>query len=257
MSYKYDQHMITATEFKKNLGKYIDYVIDNHELVITKNGHPSIRVAPYMTEMEQYMRVNEEAIDYGIGGTKVSYEEFVEIYEKSELRLEYINGEIIVLASPSPYHQDIARNLLIILHNYLKGKPCKAYFAPFDCIFIKMNKKTGERMKTPDVCQPDLLIACDVESNLNERDRYAGVPKLAVEILSPSTRSKDMVDKLNTYMLSDVEEFWIVDPIKKRVIQYSFINYDIDEYNTYKLGESFDGLRFPGLTVSLEDVFEA
>ncbi|MGV8146914.1 MAG: type II toxin-antitoxin system Phd/YefM family antitoxin, partial [Alkaliphilus sp.] len=29
---------ITATEFKTNLGKYLDYVIDDHEVVITKNG---------------------------------------------------------------------------------------------------------------------------------------------------------------------------------------------------------------------------
>ena len=34
-----------------------------------------------------------------------------------------------------------------------------------------------------------------------------GIPTLVVEILSPSTRSKDMVDKLNTYMLSGVKEY--------------------------------------------------
>ncbi|MGI6422459.1 MAG: Uma2 family endonuclease [Syntrophomonadaceae bacterium] len=52
--------------------------------------------------------------------------------------------------------------------------------------------------------QPDLLIACDLENNVNENGKYMGTPTLCVEIISKSTRSKDMVDKLNTYMLSGV-----------------------------------------------------
>ena len=52
--------------------------------------------------------------------------------------------------------------------------------------------------------QPDLLIACDLEDTVTETGRYMGTPTLVVEILSPGTRSRDMVDKLNTYMLSGV-----------------------------------------------------
>ena len=44
-----------------------------------------------------------------------------------------------------------------------------------------------------DVMQLDLLIACDLEGNVNDKGRYMGTPALCIEIISKSTRSKDMV----------------------------------------------------------------
>lgn len=243
--------VITATELKTNLGKYIDYVIDDHEVVITKNGKKAIRITPYITDIERYFLVKENALDYQYGGKKVSYEEFMEIYEKSELRMEYINGEIVLLASPSTYHQDISGNLHISLRSYLKGKDCKVFYAPFDVHFYKKD------LNTPDVMQPDLLITCDLENNVNENGRYMGTPTLCIEILSKSTRSKDMVDKLNTYMLSGVREFWIVDPIKHSIMVYGFKDLEIDEYATCKLGDTLRSYFFEGLEIPISEVFES
>lgn len=182
--------VITATEFKTNLGMYIDYVTDDNDVVITKNGKKVARLTPYLTEIERYFTVKDRALDYQYGGKKVSYEEFMEIYEHSELRMEYINGEIVILASPSPFHQDTSGNLYTHLRAYLKDKKCKVFFAPFDVHFYKKD------LKTPDVMQPDLLIVCDLENSVNEKGRYTGTPTLCIEILSKSTRTKDMIDKL-------------------------------------------------------------
>ncbi len=242
--------VITATEFKVNLGRYIDYVIDNNEVVITKNGKKAVRLTPYITEIEQYYLVKEKALDYQYGGKKVSYAEFMEIYEKSELRMEYINGEIVLLASPDTFHQDISGNIFVQLREYLKDRNCKVFYAPFDVHFIK------NEIDTPDVMQPDLLIACDLDNAVNEKGRYMGTPTLCIEILSKSTRSKDMVDKLNTYMLSGVKEFWIVDPKKHSVLVYAFKDFQIDEYMTYKPGDTLVSYFFDGLEVVVNEIFE-
>ena len=85
--------------------------------------------------------VKEKARDYIYGGKKVSYEEFMEIYEKSDLRMEYINGEIVLLTSPDTFHQDISGNLHVQLRAYLKGKKCKVFYAPFDVHFYKKDLK--------------------------------------------------------------------------------------------------------------------
>ncbi|WP_028306790.1 type II toxin-antitoxin system Phd/YefM family antitoxin [Desulfitibacter alkalitolerans] len=241
--------VITATEFKTNLGKYLDYVIDNNEVIITKNGKKAVRLTPYITEIERYFMVKENALDYQYGGKKVSYEEFMEIYEKSELRMEYINGEIVLLASPDTFHQDISGNLYIHLRTYLNNKKCKVFYAPFDVHFHKKD------FDTPDVMQPDLLIACDMEDTVNEKGRYMGTPTLCIEIISKSTRSKDMIDKLNTYMLSGVREFWIVDPFKYSVLVYGFKDFEIDEYTTYKIEDTITSYFFEGLEIMASEIF--
>ncbi len=94
--------------------------------------------------MDRYMMVKENALDYQYGGKKVSYEEFMEIYENTDSRLEYINGEITILGSPSIFHQTISGNLYSVFRAYLKGKRCKVFYAPFDVHFNKEGfKRTG------------------------------------------------------------------------------------------------------------------
>lgn len=240
---------ITATELKTNLGKYLDYAIANHEIVITKNGKKAARLSPYITDIERYLTVKEEATDYQYGGKKVSYDEFMEIYEKSNLRMEFINGEIFLLASPEAYHQEISGNLHLLFAKYLKDKKCKVYYAPFDVHFRKKD------FKEPDVMQPDLLIACDTENTINEKGRYMGTPTLVVEILSPSTRSKDMVDKLNTYMLSGVREYWIVDPKRKIILIYGFKDLEIDDFRNFIVTDTLKSYFFEGLETNLSRIF--
>lgn len=243
--------VITATELKANLGRYLDYVMNDREVVVTKNGKKAVRLTPYITEIERYFIVKEKARDYIYGGKKVSYEEFMEIYEKSELRMEYINGEIVLLTSPDTFHQDISGNLYIQLRAYLEGKKCKVFYAPFDVHFYKKG------FKTPDVMQPDLLVTCDLETAINEKGRYMGTPELCIEILSKSTRTKDMVDKLNTYMLSGVKEFWIVDPEKRSVLVYGFKDCNIGECTAYKPGDTLLSYNFVGLAIPVNEIFQS
>jgi prevent-host-death family protein len=242
--------VITATEFKQNLGKYIDYCLEDNEVVVTKNGKKSVRLSPYLTEIERYFTVKEKALDYQYGGKKVSYEEFIEIYEHSELRMEYINGEIVLQDSPSTFHQDIAGNLFTILKEFLGGKQCKVYIAPLDVHFFKKG------LKTPDVMQPDLLITCDHQEKINSKGRYMGTPTLCIEILSQGTRSKDMVTKLNTYMLSGVREFWIVDPKKKTITIYGFKGFEVDDAEIYQHDDVVQSYYFDGLKANMLKVFE-
>jgi prevent-host-death family protein len=241
--------VVTATELKSNLGKYLDYVCEDHEVVITKNGKKAIRLTPYITDVERYFTVKERALDYQYGGKKVSYEEFMEIYEKSDLRMEFINGEIVLISSPNSFHQDIVGNMFTQFRNYLQGKRCKVFLAPFDVHFYKQG------IKDPDVMQPDLLIACDHEKTINVNGRYMGTPSLVVEILSAGTRTKDMVDKLNTYMTSGVREYWLVDPVYRTVLVYGFKDYNIDSFVTFKNDEIVSSYFFEKLTAPLQEIF--
>jgi prevent-host-death family protein len=241
--------VITATELKQNLGKYLDFVEEQNDVVITKNGVKIARLTPYVTDIEQYFTVREKALDYQYGGKKVSYEEFMEISEKSTLRMELINGEIHLLSSPNIGHQEILGRLYLLFNEYFNGKKCRVFLAPFD---VHLKKKD---MKTPDVVQPDLLVACDLENNVNEKGRYMGTPDLVVEILSDSTRNKDMIDKLNSYMLSRVKEYWVVDPKQETIIIYSFENNEIDRIRAFEKGSVARSMLFDGLSANIDNLF--
>ncbi len=242
--------VITATELKQSLGKYLDLTERQNDVVITKNGTKIARLTPYVTDIEQYFTIKEKALDYQYGGKKVSYEEFMEIYEKSTLRMEYINGEIYLLSSPSIKHQEILARLHLVFNDFLKGNKCRVFFAPFDVHF----KKRG--IKEPDVMQPDLLVICDMEGNVTEKGTYLGTPTLVIEILSNSTRSKDMITKLDTYRLSGVQEYWIVDPKQESIMIYAFTDQEISLVKIFEKGADAKSKIFAGLSANVEALFE-
>ena len=145
--------------------------------------------------------------------------------------MEFINVEIILMDSPNFVHQEISSHLYVIFRNYLAGKKSKVVYVPFDVRLYK------PEIKDPDVCQPDVIVACDIDETLDEQGKFIGTPTLVVEILSICTRTKDMVKKLNTYMLSGIKDYWVVDPSQKTLAVYTFENLEIDDFFNYRNDE--------------------
>ena len=75
-----------------------------------------------------------------------------------------------------------------------------------------------------------------VISDLNGRS-FPGAPDLTVEILSDSTRSKDMLLKTWKYKNAGVREYWIIDPRRKLVLVYDFSDEDLQP-QTYSFTDS-------------------
>jgi len=122
-------------------------------------------------------------------------------------RYELIDGEMFMMTAPLVEHQRVSSKLHGQLWNFLREKQCEVFSAPFD---VCLNAE-GDEDDT--VVQPDLLVVCD-KSKLDKK-RCNGAPDMVVEILSPSTSSRDMVLKFNKYREAGVREYWIVDPAFK------------------------------------------
>lgn len=129
------------------------------------------------------------------------------------VRTELIDGVLYVLQAPRIIHQLIAGEIHRQISNYLHEHPCNCtvFIAPVDVVLDRDNRT---------VLEPDVLAVCDVDL-INDKNIF-GSPDFVVEILSPSTRSKDKQLKLGKYALAGVREYWIVDPDKERVIVYRF-----------------------------------
>ncbi|HHV97292.1 MAG TPA: type II toxin-antitoxin system Phd/YefM family antitoxin [Clostridiaceae bacterium] len=243
--------LVPASKVRNNFSKYLKQVSgENKEIIITKNNVKVARLVPYITDLDKYFTIRENAVDYNYNHRKVSYEEFMEIYENSNARMEYINGEIFLLSSPSVFHQAVLGDLYTIFKEYFKKGKCRVFTAPFDVHFRKTD------IDVPDVMQPDLLVICDIKNNINEKGKYMGTPTLTLEIVSPNTKRKDMVLKLNTYMRSGVAEYWIVEPENRRITIYNFINYEIDKNEVYKAGEIAKSIIFERLEIDVGYLFE-
>lgn len=72
--------------------------------------------------------------------------------------------------------------------------------------------------------QPDMIILCDKDKI--KRWGIMGAPDFVLEVLSDSTRSKDCTKKLEKYTVAGVKEYWIIDPKRKQLLVYDYINGD-------------------------------
>jgi len=133
--------------------------------------------------------------------TKLTYADYLRFPEDG-LRHEIIDGEHYVTASPATRHQRISRNLLYLIQNYLERHPIGELFAaPFDALLSDF-----------DIVVPDLIYLSNERSRFLTSKNLQGPPDLVIEILSPSTKSRDRKLKRDLYERVGVREYWVVDP---------------------------------------------
>jgi len=162
-------------------------------------------------------------------------------------RYELIEGLPYLMASPSQYHQEILMELARQFANFLLGKPCKGFIAPFDVRLFPQNENADET-----VVQPDFLVVCD-RGKLDGRS-CNGAPDLAVEILSPSTSRNDRILKMAQYAWAGVKEYWIIDPQARMLEKHLLEN---GRYTTQWMDASsaVPVTVLPGCEISLGCVF--
>lgn len=118
-----------------------------------------------------------------------SFDEYLKIDENSELRYEFIHGEIVAMAGSSIAHNRISRNLCFDIHTKLKrkGKNCEPFMSD---IRVKI---FGENI----YYYPDVVVSCE---ELDNNQKYLSSPIFIAEVLSESTANKDTSEKLFNYL---------------------------------------------------------
>ena len=168
---------------------------------------------------------------------------------KFEERVELLKGKLFKMSAPSVDHQRISRKLMLTIGNYLEGKPCELFAAPFDVVLPLPDGKENT------VLQPDLCVVCDPKK-LADGKRCYGAPDWVVEILSKGNSQRDLDDKFHLYEQAGVSEYWIVRPTDKEV------NIFVLDQGRYRglapvvEGKEITSVKFPTLSIHTNDIFD-
>ncbi len=134
----------------------------------------------------------------------LTVEEFLELEIELEgvPRVELDNGVIRAMAGGSGTHNRVQSNVMGILFERLKGSGCRPY-----------GPDMGVRAHDLSLRYPDVSVFCGRDGPENDKLKQFDDPKLIVEILSPSTRRKDMDVKLPEYRaIPSLEAILYIDP---------------------------------------------
>lgn len=237
--------IISATDIQNNFGKFLK-LAGYEEVIITKNGKKVAKLSIFKEDEDECV-FRESSSEYAATHVKVPYEEFLKITGESEHRYELINGDIYFLASPLYPHQKAVKEILTEFAMWFRDKKCEPLTAPFDVTLFKSEKNIC-------VVQPDILVICDKEK-IDGKGKYSGVPALVVEVLSESTSSKDNVTKLELYMTTGVQEYWLVNTETREVYIYVFSDKNIRHVYSFAENKRAESSYFKGLGVNLQRVF--
>lgn len=129
----------------------------------------------------------------------VSEEEFLALPE-SVLKVELLDGEVIMAPSPSFLHQEIVRRLVLNLSAWADHQPAPVTvgLSPMDVRFAANR-----------ILQPDVFLILD-QVDFHVDGPLTRIPDLCVEVRSPNDRGYDRVTKRLLYADAGVREYWVV-----------------------------------------------
>jgi len=135
---------------------------------------------------------------------KIGFEEFQKLQEAAEeaTRYELDEGRLIVLPSPSPWHNVVAFRLMRALSAFVGTHDLGLTLA-----------ETDFRLEAA-VRKPD--VAFIPNERIRDMDLHhtpiQGAPALAVEVISPGNSAVDIRKKLIQYLAAGAQAVWLVYP---------------------------------------------
>ena len=163
-------------------------------------------------------------------------------------RVELIDGVIYDMGAPTSPHQLIGAEIYRQVANYIRDRKgsCVPFIAPTD-VQLDCDNRT--------IVEPDVMIVCD-RSKIN-RSRIFGAPDFVLEVLSPSTRNKDIFVKGYKYMNAGVKEYWMVDPMHKTVTTYDLRIKDDAVMHMYTFEDKVPLMLYDGeLVIDFKEIDE-
>ena len=144
----------------------------------------------------------------------IPVEDYLSGEQLSEVRHEYIGGEVHAMAGASKAHNTLAGNLFSVLHAHLRGKRCRPYMG---------DVKVRLQVMGDDVFYyPDVVVGCDPR---DQHPLFMHFPTVIAEVLSDTTERIDRREKFWSYAsIETLEEYVLVAQDKHEVTVFRRAN---------------------------------
>ncbi|HUN06676.1 MAG TPA: Uma2 family endonuclease [Aggregatilineales bacterium] len=172
--------------------------------------------------------------------------EYLLAERESEIKHEYLDGEVFAMAGASESHNIITGNTYAALHSQLRKRPCNVY--PSDM-----------RVRTPDsglYSYPDISVVCgDTQIDREIGDTLLN-PTVIIEILSPTTERFDKGKKLQHYRRIPSLQAYLL--IAQDIAQVEMYLRQGDQwiYSDFTAFDAVINLPMIGCTLTLSDIYE-
>ena len=155
----------------------------------------------YSDSMNSLWHTTPITLENTMSAIKNSYALSVEDYLKGELisdvKHEFIEGNIYAMAGASANHGTITVNLSRKMGNHLEDSPCRIFTSD-----MKVNVGSN-------FFYPDVLVDCDFDES---ESYFTDSPTIIVEVLSQSTSKKDRTIKRFAYLnLPSLQEYVLIE----------------------------------------------
>src|SRR5262245_4097909 len=141
---------------------------------------------------------------------KMTYEEFL-AWADEDTRAEWVNGEVVFMGQVSRLHQEMGAFLFPLIKLFVEAYQLGIVF------YESFQMKTGATMPGR---LPDILFVAKENISRVKDNHLEGPADLAVEIISPESRSRDRGEKFYEYEQGGVREYWMLDPLRKQAEFY-------------------------------------
>lgn len=174
----------------------------------------------------------------------LSPEDYLESEEKSQIKHEYIDGQVFAMSGGTDAHNTIALNIALLLKPHCKRTGCRVYALDMKARIEAINR----------FYYPEVMVTCDERVTANRQ--YKCHPSLIVEVLSDSTEAFDRGDKFADYrQLESLQEYVLVSQKRQQVECFRRNAEGLWVLQTYQFG---DQVYFASvdLTVDISDIYD-
>jgi Uma2 family endonuclease len=169
--------------------------------------------------------------------------EFAQLPE-SPTPIELIDGVVVMSPSPTFRHQVIADRLTHDLVQIVRQDGSGIWTSSPVDLYISPNN----------VYQPDAMFFPSERVPDFDTLPITAIPEIAVEILSPASRSHDNIRKRSAYAERGIAEYWIVDPKSRRIV-FNVATEDRTYTSLELQGAIIPVGRFAGTILDLDWIF--